>query len=60
MTDFDPQYAPIRAAATVMLIDERPDLQVFMMERNANTIFAGGMWAFPGGAIDRFFKLSVI
>jgi len=52
MTDFDPQEVPIRAAATVMLIDDRPDLQVFMMERNANTIFAGGMWVFPGGAVD--------
>jgi 8-oxo-dGTP pyrophosphatase MutT (NUDIX family) len=35
-----------------MLIDDRPDLEVFMMERNANTIFAGGMWVFPGGAVD--------
>ena len=35
-----------------MLIDDRPDLQVFMMERHANTVFAGGMWVFPGGAVD--------
>ena len=52
MNDFEPESVPIRQAATVMLIDDRPDLQVFMMERHANTIFAGGMWVFPGGAVD--------
>ncbi|MEK9824350.1 MAG: NUDIX hydrolase, partial [Gammaproteobacteria bacterium] len=52
MSDFDPHSVPIRPAATVMLIDDRPDLQVFMMERHANTVFAGGMWVFPGGAVD--------
>lgn len=52
MNDFDPETVPIRAAATVMLVDDKPDLQIFMMERNANTIFAGGMWVFPGGSVD--------
>ena len=52
MTDFLPEEVPVRPAATVMLIDDRPDLQVFMMERHANTVFAGGMWVFPGGAVD--------
>ena len=52
MSDFDPESVPVRPAATVMLIDDRPDLQVFMLERNANTVFAGGMWVFPGGAVD--------
>lgn len=52
MTDFDPAAVPVRPAATVMLIDDRPDLQVFMLERHANTVFAGGMWVFPGGAVD--------
>lgn len=46
------QAVPIRPAATVMLVDNKPDLQVFMMERNAKTVFAGGMWVFPGGAVD--------
>ncbi|MCB1644053.1 MAG: NUDIX hydrolase [Pseudomonadales bacterium] len=49
---FDPEKVPVRFAATVMLIDDRPDLQVFMMKRNANTAFAGGMWVFPGGSVD--------
>ena len=35
-----------------MLVDDRPDLQVFMMERHAAHVFAGGMWVFPGGAVD--------
>ncbi len=52
MTDFVPEEVPVRPAATVMLIDDRPDLQVLMMERHANTVFAGGMWVFPGGAVD--------
>jgi len=52
MADFDPETVPIRPAATVMLIDDRPDLQVYMLQRNANTVFAGGMWVFPGGAVD--------
>ncbi len=51
-TDYDPEQVAIRSAATVMLVDDRPDLQVFMMERNAKTVFAGGMWVFPGGSVD--------
>lgn len=50
--DFDPLAVALRAAATVILIDDKPDLQVFMMKRNANTAFAGGMWVFPGGSVD--------
>ncbi len=42
----------IRPAATVMLIDDRPDLQVFMMERHADNVFGPGMWVFPGGSVD--------
>ncbi len=52
MNDYDPKSVLIRPAATVMLIDDRPDLQVFMMERHAGTVFAGGMWVFPGGSVD--------
>lgn len=42
----------IRPAATVLLVDDRPELQVFMMQRNTNVQFAGGMWVFPGGSVD--------
>ncbi|MCY4531054.1 MAG: NUDIX hydrolase [Gammaproteobacteria bacterium] len=53
MNEYDPEQVNIRPAATVMLVDDRPDLQVFMMERHVNTVFAGGMWVFPGGAVDQ-------
>lgn len=52
MSEFDPAKVAVRSAATVLLIDDRPDLQVFMMKRNANVQFAGGMWVFPGGSVD--------
>lgn len=52
MADYDEQSVPIRQAATVMLVADRPGLQVFMMERNANMVFGGGMWVFPGGSVD--------
>lgn len=52
MADYDEQRVPIRQAATVMLVADRPELQVFMMERNANMVFGGGMWVFPGGSVD--------
>lgn len=53
MPEYDEAAVAIRPAATVMLVDDRPGLQVFMMERNANTVFAGGMWVFPGGSVDQ-------
>lgn len=52
MSNFDPGAVAVRPAATVMLVDDVPALKVFMMKRNANTAFAGGMWVFPGGAVD--------
>lgn len=59
--DFDPEQVPIRPAATVMLIRDSDELQVLMMRRHAKTVFAGGMWVFPGGAVDEAdFDLSVL
>lgn len=52
MPHYDKESVAIRPAATVMLIDDRPDLQVLMMQRHVNTTFAGGMWVFPGGSVD--------
>ncbi len=49
---FDPAAVPIRPAATVMLVDDRPDLQVLMLRRAARHVFAGDMWVYPGGAVD--------
>ena len=50
--DFDPAAVPIRHAATVMLVDDRPDLQVLMLRRSARQVFAADMWVYPGGAVD--------
>lgn len=53
VNDYDPDAVPVRPAATVMLVDDRPDLQIFMMERHADMVFGGGMWVFPGGQVDQ-------
>ncbi|MCH9670796.1 MAG: hypothetical protein K0U93_05035 [Gammaproteobacteria bacterium] len=50
--EFDPEAVEIRPAATVMIIADRPDLEVLMIERNSRMAFAPGMWVFPGGAVD--------
>ncbi len=50
--DYDPKTVPIRDAATVLILDERPDLHVLMLQRNARSVFVGNMWVFPGGAVD--------
>lgn len=51
MSDKQPEIVIPRSAATVMLIDDRPELQVYMMKRSSRTVF-GGMWVFPGGTVD--------
>ncbi|MEM9034663.1 MAG: NUDIX hydrolase [Actinomycetota bacterium] len=44
---------PVRNAATVMLVRDGDDgLEVFMLRRNPNSTFVGGVWVFPGGAVD--------
>lgn len=44
---------PPRAAATVVLMrDGSAGLEVYMLRRSRSMAFAGGMYAFPGGAVD--------
>lgn len=50
--DFDPSAVPIRPAATVMLLDDRPDLHVLLVERAGRMVFAPSSWVFPGGRVD--------
>jgi 8-oxo-dGTP pyrophosphatase MutT (NUDIX family) len=50
--DFDPETVQVRPAATVMIVDDRPDLHVLMLKRNARSVFVGDMWVYPGGAVD--------
>lgn len=42
----------MREAATVMLVRDAPELEVFMLRRNPNSVFVGGAYVFPGGAVD--------
>ena len=42
----------MREAATVMLVRDAPELEVFMLRRNPESVFAGGAYVFPGGAVD--------
>jgi 8-oxo-dGTP pyrophosphatase MutT (NUDIX family) len=41
-----------REAATVMLVRDGPELEVFMLRRNLEADFMGGAYVFPGGAVD--------
>lgn len=49
---FDPAAVPVQPAATVILVDDRPDLQVLMLRRTGRVVFAPDMWVFPGGRVD--------
>jgi 8-oxo-dGTP pyrophosphatase MutT (NUDIX family) len=53
-TDFDPLSVPVRPAATVMLVRDHPvnGLEVFMLQRTLQAVFAKGMYVFPGGRVD--------
>jgi 8-oxo-dGTP pyrophosphatase MutT (NUDIX family) len=41
-----------RDAATVMLLRDAPDLEVFMLRRNFDSVWIAGATVFPGGAVD--------
>lgn len=44
---------PIRSAATLVLIDDRPDLHVLSLRRTEASTFVAGHTLFPGGAVDQ-------
>ena len=47
------EIAPLRLAATVLLVRDGPDgLQVFMVTRHRQIEFASGALVFPGGGVD--------
>lgn len=48
----DPESVPIRHAATVMIVDERPELEVLMVQRTSRAVFGPSAWVFPGGRVD--------
>jgi 8-oxo-dGTP pyrophosphatase MutT (NUDIX family) len=35
-----------------MLVRDAPEFEVFMLRRNPESVFAGGAYVFPGGAVD--------
>ncbi len=44
---------PVRQAATVILLrDGANGLEVLLVKRNEEARFMGGVWVFPGGAVD--------
>src|SRR2546426_5028553 len=43
---------PVRPAATVMIVDDRPELHVLLLRRRAGSAFVPGMDVFPGGGVD--------
>ncbi len=50
---FDTGAVPLRDAATVMLVrDGAAGIEVCMLRRALGAAFAGGMYVFPGGALD--------
>jgi 8-oxo-dGTP pyrophosphatase MutT (NUDIX family) len=44
----------VRAAATVLLVRDHGGIEVLMMTRPSNSVFAPGAQVFPGGAVDAF------
>lgn len=48
----DPDQVPIRHAATVMVVDDRPQLNVLMVQRTSRAVFGPSAWVFPGGRVD--------
>ena len=49
--DFTGPPAPTRPAATVVLLREDPELEVYVLRRRTSMVF-GGVYAFPGGGVD--------
>lgn len=48
----DPESVPIRHAATVIIVDDRPELEVLMVQRTSRAVFGPSAWVFPGGRVD--------
>jgi 8-oxo-dGTP pyrophosphatase MutT (NUDIX family) len=44
--------APRRAATVILLRGERDGLEVLLVRRTPKARFMGGVWVFPGGAVD--------
>lgn len=59
MTALDPAAVELRLAATVMIVREAAGgPEVFMVRRNPQSVFVGGAFVFPGGAVDEHDRLD--
>ena len=47
-----PVSVPIRPATSILVVDDRPDLEVLIGRRRPGSVFVGGMIVFPGGGVD--------
>ena len=43
---------PVQPAASILVLDDRPDLHVLVGRRRPGSQFVGGMIVFPGGGVD--------
>ena len=43
---------PVRDAATVMLLRDSPQLEVFLLRRHSRSSFMANAWVYPGGQLD--------
>src|SRR5438132_14407513 len=47
-----PPTCPRQAATVILLRGEQQDLEVLLVRRTPEARFMGGVWVFPGGAVD--------
>ena len=50
VSDLPTDDVAILPAATVVLVDDRPDLQILLLKRRDASVFVGGHTVCPGGA----------
>jgi 8-oxo-dGTP pyrophosphatase MutT (NUDIX family) len=48
-----PPTAPRQAATVILLRGEAAGLEVLLVKRNPEARFMGGVWVFPGGAVEQ-------
>lgn len=52
MPEIPPEVVAARPAASLVVLDDRPDLHVLVGRRRADLDFAAGLVVFPGGALE--------
>ena len=48
-----PPTPPRQAATVILLRDGAESLEVLLVKRTPKARFMGGVWVFPGGAVDQ-------